>query len=200
MKELLCRVEKVTSARNKDFLKALDIYSKNVPNNVKTEQNQLSQYVTKKYGKNKREMVFYVLYVGNTVIGYAEIGVLFTSKVFFIDYFILDKEYQSNTYFYALYNLVLLDLKEKYKNIKYIIVENYLNDDVPNSVERFSKKCLALENYQIIDIQYKQPSLDEYMNDSIVQCQLLIRETSDLNGNNTISKEFYLKLLNKHFE
>ena len=88
MKELLCRVEKVTSARNKDFLKALDIYSKNVPNNVKTEQNQLSQYVTKKYGKNKREMVFYVLYVGNTVIGYAEIGVLFTSKVFFIDYFI----------------------------------------------------------------------------------------------------------------
>ena len=117
MKELLCRVEKVTSARNKDFLKALDIYSKNVPNNVKTEQNQLSQYVTKKYGKNKREMVFYVLYVGNTVIGYAEIGVLFTSKVFFIDYFILDKEYQSNTYFYALYNLVLLDLKEKYKNI-----------------------------------------------------------------------------------
>lgn len=196
MKELLCRVEKATSARNKDFLKALDIYSKNVPNNVKTEQNQLSQYVTKKYGKNKREMVFYVLYVGNIVIGYAEIGVLFTSKVFFIDYFILDKEYQSNTYFYALYNLVLLDLKEKYKNIKYIIVENYLNDDVPNSVERFSKKCLALENYQIIDIQYKQPSLDEYMNDSIVQCQLLIKETSDLNGNNTISKEFYLELLN----
>jgi len=198
--EILCKVKRIKNATDGDFLKALKIYQKQVNSCIKTEENQIIQYISKKSQTTSREMIFYSLVCNDIVIGYAEIGILFKTKTFFIDYFVLDSLYQNNAYFYICYNLVIQDLLsiKKYADFKYIIVENYvgLNENIN---EVFCKKCLSLENYKIIDIGYKQPGLFIDGDDSVVDCQLLIKETSQVGNLKDISKSLMLNILKDIF-
>lgn len=194
--EIHCKVKRIKSAADKEFLEALKIYQKQVNACIKTDENQILQYVSKNSNTVNREMAFYALICNNKVIGYVEIGILLKTKIFFIDYFVLDNEYQNNAYFYVCYNLVIEDLLsiKKYSNFKYIIVENYIGSN-ENINEVFSKKCLSLENYKILDIDYKQPGLYSECEDSIVECQLLIKETSRVGDLTSMSKTLVLQII-----
>lgn len=159
--DINCQVKRIKSANDSDFQQALKIYHQQISACIRTDENQLMQYASGKFKIGSRDMVFYALLCNDNVIGYAEIGILNETKVFFIDYFVLDSQYQNNAYFYICYNLMIKDLMSisKYSSFKYIIAENYTSDN-DNANELFSKKCLALENYKIIDVIYLQPGLD----------------------------------------
>ncbi len=192
--ELTCKVKRIKSATDSDLRAALKIYQKQINVCIKTDENQILQYLSNRY-QSEREMAFYALMSHDTVIGYAEIGIFLSSKVFFIDYFVLDNEYQNNAYFYICYNLIIKDLlnNKKYAGFKYIIMESYSGD---NSNEVFIRKCLSLENYKIIDVPYMQPGLDSQSDDSIVSCKLLIQETSQIGDLDSLSKSLFLNILN----
>lgn len=194
--EIKCQVKRIKSASDSDFQQALKIYHQQVSTCIRTDENQLMQYASNKFKTGSREMAFYALMCNDIVIGYAEIGILNDTKVFFIDYFVLDSQYQNNAYFYICYNLVIKDLLNisKYSSFKYIIAENYTNEN-DNLNELFGKKCLALENYKIVDATYLQPGLDFEINDSIVSCQLLIKETSETNELDKMSKTLFINIL-----
>ncbi len=191
--ELTCKVKRIKSATDSDLREALKIYQKQINVCIKTDQNQILQYLSNRYSSD-REMAFYALISRDLVIGYAEIGIFLSSKVFFIDYFVLDNEYQNNAYFYICYNLIIKDLLNyrKYSSFKYIIMESYSGN---NSNEAFIRKCLSLENYKIIDIPYVQPGLDSQDNDSIVSCKLLIKETSQASDLDCMSKHLLINIL-----
>lgn len=191
--EIKCKVRRIKSAADKELVMALKIYQKQINVCIKTDENQILQYLSRRFVSD-REMAFYVLYCNDVVIGYAEIGIFHSSKVFFIDYFVLDNEYQNNAYFYICYNLVIKDLLniKKYSTFKYIIMENYAGD---NSSEIFIKKCLSLENYKVLDVPYVQPGLDFESSDSIVSCKLLIKETSQASTLEYISSSLFLNIL-----
>lgn len=175
--DLICSVKRVKNAYNRDFIKALRIYHEHVCDRIRTDENQIKAYVANNYGADKREMAFYVLYANKQVIGYAEVGILFSSSTFFVDYFILDTGYQNNAYFYTCYNLMIDDLKLQYPYFRYIIVEYYDSNSGNGAEVTFAKKCLSLEYYKIMDVQYYQPGLFEEGSDTIVPCSLLIQET-----------------------
>lgn len=192
--ELTCKVKRIKSASDRDLIEALKIYQKQVNVCIKTDQNQILQYLSNRYPSD-REMAFYALISHDSVIGYAEIGIFLSSKVFFIDYFVLDNEYQNNAYFYICYNLIFKDLLniKKYASFKYIIMESYSGN---NSNEVFIRKCLSLESFKIIDVPYVQPGLDSQSDDSIVSCRLLIKETSQIGILDNISKGLFINILN----
>lgn len=192
--ELTIKVNRVTDINDKDFLKALKIYHEQVSDKVRTDENQIKAYITDNIKTKAREMAFYVLYAKKQVIGYAEVGILFSSKTFFVDYFILGSSYQNKGYFYSCYNLMIEDLKSQYPTFRYIIVE-YYNSTKNNDSESFARKCLALEYYKVIDIKYFQPGLFEEGDDTIVPCWLLIQETSKEIEYEYISKELFEKIL-----
>lgn len=194
--EIKCQIKRIKSANDSDFQQALKIYHQQVGVCIRTDENQLMQYASGKFKNTSRDMIFYALKCNDIVIGYAEVGILNETKVFFIDYFVLASQYQNNSYFYICYNLMIKDLMNisKYSSFKYIIAENYTND-TDNINELFGKKCLALENYKIIDVIYLQPGLDFKTNDSVVNCQLLIKETSETNDLKKMSKPLFLNIL-----
>ena len=83
--ELTCKVKRIKSATDSDLREALKIYQKQINVCIKTDQNQILQYLSNRYSSD-REMAFYALISRDLVIGYAEIGIFLSSKVFFIDY------------------------------------------------------------------------------------------------------------------
>lgn len=46
--EISCKVKRIKNATDNDFLKALKIYQKQVNSCIKTEENQIIQYISKK--------------------------------------------------------------------------------------------------------------------------------------------------------
>lgn len=193
--KIICNVKRIQSVKDKDLPKALNIYHSEVPTNIRTNENEIQAYISNKYRSKSRHMLFYILYCNDEVIGYAEIGALIETKAFFIDYFILANTYRNNAYFYMCYNLLIEDLKKQYPHFKYIIAEYYVNSNSKSIDCSFGKKCLSLENYKIIDKKYLQPGLNKNEEDSIVECQLLINETSYINNLDKLSSEKYISLL-----
>lgn len=190
-----CEVKFVASTNNKDLKKALDIYYNEVPANIRTNGNEILQYISGKYNTDKRKMSFYILYCNEIVIGFAEIGILNESKAFFIDYFTLEKQYENNACFYMCFNLMIEDLKKRSPDIKYIIAEYYISKNSDQVDDSFGKKCLALENFKKIDKKYMQPGLRSNEPDSVVECQLLIKETSNTDVLDSLSSQKYISIL-----
>lgn len=193
--KITCNVKRIQSVKDRDLAKALKIYHQEVPANIRTNENEIQAYIENKYPSKSRDMLFYILYCNNEVIGYSEIGALAKSKAFFIDYFILSDLYRNNAYFYMCYSLLIEDLKNYYPHYKYIIAEYYINGNTKSIDCSFGKKCLSLENYKIIDKKYVQPGLNKNETDSVVECQLLINETSSENNFDQISSEKYISIL-----
>ena len=63
-------IKLIKSVNNKDLTEALDIYIHTVDEGSETSTMQIRDYIQKKYN-DKREMSFYILYVNNTVVGFA---------------------------------------------------------------------------------------------------------------------------------
>lgn len=192
--EIVCNVKRLLSVKDKDLQKALKIYHEAVPANIRTNENEICDYIENKYQSQGRDMLFYALCCNKEVIGYAEIGALWQSRAFFIAYFILLEQYSNHAYFYMCYNLMVKDLKNLYPHYNYIIAEYYIEDSKKADYS-FGKRCLSLEGYKIIDQKYLQPGLNWHESDSVVECQLLINETSSVNILDKLSADKYIALL-----
>ena len=91
------KIRLVTNVKDKDLLDALDIYIHTVDENSETSTSEIRDYISQKY-KDTRKMFFYILYVNNTVVGFAEYGYLPKSEALLIDYICTYP--RNHTYFY----------------------------------------------------------------------------------------------------
>ena len=69
------RIKQVKSAKDKDLIEALDIYMHMVDVNSETSTTQIRDYIQNK-NDDIRKMFFYILYVNDKVVGFAEYGYL----------------------------------------------------------------------------------------------------------------------------
>lgn len=98
------RIKQVKSAKDKDLIEALDIYMHMVDVNSETSTTQIRDYIQNKYD-DIRKMFFYILYVNDKVVGFAEYGYLPNSGVLFIDY--ICTSLRNPTFFYNFYQMLL---------------------------------------------------------------------------------------------
>lgn len=152
----------IKNVKNKDLTEALDIYIHTIDEGSETSTIQIRDYIQNKYN-DKREMFFYILYVNNTVVGFAEYGYLPQSEVLLIDYICTSP--RNHTYFYNFYQMLFEDiselLKKKSNYIKYIITELSLKKDNENKYidvdSNYYRQLLTMEGFKILRTPYYQP-------------------------------------------
>lgn len=156
------RIKQVKSVKDKDLTEALDIYIHMVDENSETSTMQIRDYIQKKYN-DTRKIFFYILYVNEKVVGFAEYGYLPNSGVLLIDYICTNP--RNHTYFYNFYQMLFEDITERLKkngyHIKYIITELSLKKDIENKYididSNYFRQLLTMEGYKILRTPYYQP-------------------------------------------
>ena len=155
-------IKLIKSVKNKDLTEALEIYIHTIDEGSETSTIQIRDYIQNKYN-DKREMFFYILYVNNAVVGFAEYGYLPQSEALLIDY--ICTKPRNHTYFYNFYQMLFEDisglLKKKNYYIKYIITELSLKKDEENKYidvdSNYYRQLLTMEGFKILRTPYYQP-------------------------------------------
>ena len=194
-------IKLIKSVKNKDLTEALDIYIHTIDEGSETSTIQIRDYIQNKYN-DKREMFFYILYVNNTVVGFAEYGYLPQSEVLLIDYICTIP--RNHTYFYNFYQMLFEDisglLKKKSNYIKYIITELSLKKDDGNKYidvdSNYYRQLLTMEGFKILRTPYYQPYCNMKGELSISDFNLVIKPL--INGlfpKTNIDATFYQEIM-----
>lgn len=195
------RIKQIKSIKDKDLTEALDIYIHTIDEGSETSTIQIRDYIQNKYN-DKREMFFYILYVNNAVVGFAEYGYLPQNEVLLIDYICTSP--RNHTYFYNFYQMLFEDirglLKKKNYFIKYIITELSLKKDNDNKYidvdSNYFRQLLTMEGFKILRTPYYQPYCDMEGKLSITEFNLVIKPL--INGlfpKTYINAQFYQQIM-----
>lgn len=199
--EINYRIKSVTSVKDRDLTKALDIYIHSVDEQSDTSTSEIRTYIQDKYQED-RQMFFYILYANNQVVGYAEYGYLSKTHVLFIDYICTNP--RNHTYFYNFYHMLFEDISERLQRksqyIKYIVTELSLkkdNDDIYiDKDSNYFRQLLTMEEFKILKAPYYQPALNSLNVEHPLEFNIAIKPL--INGvfkNTNLEKEFYLDLI-----
>lgn len=194
-------IKLIKSVKNKDLTEALDIYIHSVDEGSETSTIQIRDYIQNNYN-DKREMFFYILYVNNAVVGFAEYGYLPQSEVLLIDY--ICTKPRNHTYFYNFYQMLFEDISELLKKksyyIKYIITELSLKKDDENKYidvdSNYYRKLFTMEGFKILRTPYYQPYCNMKGELSISDFNLVIKPL--INGlfpKTNIDPTFYQEIM-----
>lgn len=201
--EINYRIKIVSSAKDKDLIKALDIYIHSVDEQSDTSTSEIRTYIQEKY-QEERKMFFYILYANDQVVGYAEYGYLPKTNILFIDYICTNP--RNHTYFYNFYHMIFEDisghLQRKNQYIKYIITELSLkkdNDDIYiDKDSNYFRQLLTMEEFKILKAPYYQPALNSLnLKQQPLEFNIAIKPL--INGvftNTNLDKNFYIDLVN----
>ena len=195
------KIRLVTNVKDKDLLDALDIYIHTVDENSETSTSEIRDYISQKY-KDTRKMFFYILYVNNTVVGFAEYGYLPKSEALLIDYICTYP--RNHTYFYNFYHMLYEDISVILKKgnfyIKYIITELSLKKDKENRYididSNYFRQLLSMEGFKVLKTPYFQPYCNMKHELSFMDFNIVIKPLiNGLSSKTQISEEFYFELL-----
>lgn len=187
-------VKRFSSAKDKDFVKALMIYNETIPVDIKTNTSEITYFADHATEQPKREMYFFGLYADGNVVGFVEAGYLLTTKTIIIDYIVLKSEYRLNSVFYPLFSLVQRYFSEHMIDYDFIATEvsTKCPEQCVDSESFFSRKMLQMEDFRVIDMLYRQPKLGLDNLESNFDFQLMIRSAQSVAN---IKKETYLAIV-----
>ncbi|MFQ9516403.1 MAG: hypothetical protein ACLRZ9_11350 [Eubacterium sp.] len=182
------------NSRDKDFSRALKIYNDTIPVDTKTGTNEIIFFADNCNLQENRKMLFFGLYINNSIVGFVEAGYLKKTKTIIIDYIVIKEEYHLNSAFYPLFGLLQKYFSDAMIDYDYIVTEvsTKCPEESVDSESFFSKKMLQLEDFRIADQIYIQPQLGIYNIESNFQFQLMIRSAQPLVS---IQKETYLAIV-----
>lgn len=187
-------VKRFTSAKDKDFVKALMLYNDTTPVDTKTSSNEIMYFVDHSSIQPRRTMYFFGLYSDNNLVGFVEAGYLSTTKTIIIDYIVLKEEYRLNSVFYPLFSLIQRYFSENMIDYDYIATEvsTKCPEQSVDAESFFSKKMLQMEDFRISDVLYRQPRLGLDNLESNFDFQLMIKSKQSMPF---IKKETYLSIV-----
>lgn len=195
------RIKAVINVKDKDLPEALDLYIRSVDENSDTSTSEIRAYIQNKYDDN-RKMFFYILYVNNSVVGFAEYGYLPENQIIFIDYICTFP--RNHTYFYNFYHMIFEDISDFLRKgnhfIKYIVTELSLKKDSENKYidtdSNYFRQLLSTEQFKIIKTPYYQPYCNAKHNLEIMDFNIAIKPMiNGLFSKTEIDKNFYEAIL-----
>lgn len=195
------KIKPIVNIKDKDLIEALDIYVHTIDQNSETSTSEIRDYIQNKYN-DTRKMFFYILYVNDAVVGFAEYGYLPQSEALLIDY--ICTRPRNHTYFYTFYHMLFEDismlLKRQNCYIKYIITELSLKKDADNKYidvdSNYFRQLLVMEGFKILKTPYYQPYCNIKHELSLMDFNIAIKPL--LNGffsKTEIDEAFYMEIL-----
>jgi hypothetical protein len=190
------------SAKDRDFLNAIQIYDANTHPLVKTDSREIAHWI--QHGATRSDGKFYVcgLYISGTLIGFIEFIYLRKERLIHFDYFIIESARRSFGAFYTFAEEMRAFFEEENIEWDFITAEIAHLDEV-NGVSRYAQRLIRLF-HQIgfceVNAEYKQPLLGVEHPDTTIKATLLILPRVEMK---TISRERLLELVSaiyrKHY-
>lgn len=185
-------IKALKNYKDTEFKEALKIYKINTPPEIETDVEEIEQFIKSKTNKEKREMYYFALLFNEKIIGYCQVAFLKETKIVFIDYFTLDKEFKTNITFFPLFNLILGYFNE-HVDYRYFVVETGIGEnEILDEDSKFLNDFLPLVGFHTIKLPYKQPLLGDNTQ-SAINGQIMIRAKI---GPTNINRTTYHNIIN----
>jgi hypothetical protein len=190
------KIKRFSKADDKDFIKALSIYSKYTPSNIKTNTNDISYWLDKYNKKFKDEFFVFGLYSNNNVIAYMQLVYFKNEKFITIDYITIDKNYRQLHMLSNFIHLVNSFFEQENYDVNFVVAEIEYDDKIKQPLENGKSLIRLLKQYGfgVVKAKYFQPQLGIYNFDSRTSAILMYYSKDE---KKYISKEKYLMILNK---
>lgn len=103
------------------FIKALRIYSDEMPFNVKTNTNEITYWFERYNKKYEDKLMLFALLFGNKIIGFSQVVYFRNFNFATVDYIAIKKEFRMHTS--CFYSQLLKEICRYSKQIKFIVTE-----------------------------------------------------------------------------
>ena len=182
------------SAKDRDFLKALQIYDANTHPQVKTDSNEIAHWL--EHGATRADGKFYVcgLFVTTVLVGFTEFIYLRKERLIHFDYFVIEPERRTAGAFHTFAEQMRLFFEEEKLEWDFVTAE-VAELDPTNGVSRYAQRLIRLFRqvgfYEVV-ADYSQPLLGIELLDTAVRAKLLIFPRVEMDS---ISCTRYLELV-----
>ncbi|WP_417325346.1 GNAT family N-acetyltransferase [Halarcobacter sp.] len=168
-------------SKEEDFINALEIYSEEIPSELRTSPNEIIYWLDS-YSKNfDDELLIFGFYEGNKIIGFSQCVYFKKERFITIDYFVVSSKYRGHHTF----QMIVALLKEFLKTYKYEY--NFIITEI--AIENRSlQQLLKMNSFGEIHSKFFQPYLGINNHDSLVEAKLLYFPAEK---DKTIKKETY---------
>ena len=146
----------ITKSSDEDYVKALQIYMEETPKEIRTNSNEITYWLDKKNIDKSFEMLIFVLYLDNNLVGFSQITYVKSQQIVILDYISLKSPYRVNSVFLIFLSMIQNFLITSGIQITYFIAE-IGNKDNGTNIDResaFYKKIICLENYGKVMAKY----------------------------------------------
>jgi hypothetical protein len=195
-------VRSFRSAKDRDFVKALQLYDAQTHPLVKTDSREIAHWL--QHGWPRNDSKFYVcgLFVSGVLVGFVEFIHLREERFIHFDYFIIDPMRRTAGAFHTFAEQMKLFFLEEHLEWDFITAEIAQLDPV-NGVSRHAQRLIRLFRqvgfYEIL-AEYRQPHLGVQQTDTPAKATLLLLPRVEME---TISRSRFLELVSaiyrKHY-
>lgn len=176
-------IKRVNKTSDEDYIKALKIYNDTTPYEIKTNSNEITYWIQKsRENNNPFEVIAFVLYFNDKVIGLSMTTYIKNSKIVIDEYLATYDQFRVNTVFLIYFSLIQNYYSTNNFNVSYYVTEISNKEDgkAINKESRISIKILCLEDFGKIDAPYYvlPLGLDNY--ESSFQAFLYIKSNDNM--------------------
>lgn len=182
------------SEKDKDLVKALSIYSKNIEPILRTDTREILYWLDN-YNKSFKDKFYLVgFYLNNILVGFAQFVYFLEEKIIFVDYIVIDKDYRKNNTFYEFVEKIKDLINEEGLNYNYIIAEvGYFHKLEPTLNTKSLIRLLKLTGFGVVKADYYQPMLGKNFYESEVKSILMLYDPNEIES---IKVETYISFVN----
>jgi len=164
------------SAKDRDFLNAIQIYDANTHPQIKTDSREIAHWI--QHGAKRSDGKFYVcgLYVSGILVGFVEFIYLRQERLLHFDYFIIESSRRTFGAFYTFADEMRAFFEEEQIEWDFITAEVAHLDEV-NDVSKYAQRLIRLFHqvgFCEAVMEYQQPLLGIEHPDTAVKATLLI--------------------------
>jgi hypothetical protein len=187
-------IKRVAKSTDEDYIMSLKIYNETTPNNIKTDTNEITIWLNRKEPNNAFELLLFILYLDEKIVGFAMMSYIKRTRIVIIDYIALYDYYRINAIYFPYISLLQNYLYENNFDVTYIIneVSNKDNGENIDKESRLLKKIFCLEGFAKIEAKYYTPPLGTKNHESSFEAFLYIKSNDELNK---ISKSTYIDII-----
>lgn len=184
----------LTKSSDEDYIKALQIYMEETPKEIRTNSNEITHWLDKRPMDASFEIMVFVLYLDNILIGFSQVTYIKSQQIVILDYISLKSPYRVNSVFLVFLSMIQNFIISSGKQITYYIAE-IGNKDCGINIDResaFYKRMICLENYgQVMSKYYNIPlGIDNF--ESEFESLMYIKTNDNIAY---ISKETFLAIV-----
>jgi hypothetical protein len=164
------------SASSVQFIKAIDIYERNIEPSLRTDSNEIAYWIER--NKERESGVLYSVgfICNNVIIGYAQFIHFVKERIIFFDYLVLDEHERGQNRYAEFIEQLRYFIDEKGLYHDYILAEvgNMTSSEDPSEEAKDLIRLFKWSNFQVACFKYYQPPLGIDNHESDMPATLLI--------------------------